>query len=989
MRNLLTLIMSMTLVPLAATPLQVLAQESSGALEEVTVTAQRREQNLQDVPISITAFTGEALERSNIGAATQYLLQTPNVSYTEDGQSGSRALGIAIRGVGGMVSGENGFINTNGIYIDDFSVVSVPNQIANPQLPDMERVEVLRGPQGTYFGRNAVGGALNLTTKRPTDEFGGQFRGGYETANGANATWTVIGILNVPLSDTFRVRAVVSYEDNGGWVKNICAAGKPQSNCPGAVENDVQPNGAKDSGGDTFFGRFSTAWDVTENTFIKTTFFYTDEHQRTDENVPSGVMDLDSTDTFGLGVAEDPGTGFWPEGNYTKLSHDVNEFSNNKSTVGIFNLSHNFNENIVLRSITGFIDAHLDRQFDQDLVGGMNALQRNNDYDGKSWSSELRLEMTEDKFDFITGLMYAHDDQKQKNNVAVSSEATATINGVGVLPPFPDGLGLALNSKEFKVTSKAIFADFTYHVTEAFDLTAGARYTKDDVYNFVQSYGIAPTCCFPGSPGYPGGPGYDFFQSFVNFPRPVSDAREKFSDVTPRFVASYYFNENVNVYGTISKGYKAGGSSVGNNTNQPGAPAFAIPFKEENLWNYELGFKSELLDNRLRLNVSIFNLQWSDLQFEAFRFLTPGDLSSNFEQTINIGKAEATGGEIELMWAATDHFSLTGNLGYLDSEITSNTDAVLTGGFLVHLQGLDLPKAPKYTLSLIPQYEWQVGDGDAWVRLEYFARGSQYSDVEALTNLQTRGPNQQGVVREMPYGQFPYKVPSFEVFNLRAGFSTGAWAFNAYVENLFEEHYFTGTQENFGVSGIRLRPHPRIIGFNVSYSFGGAEPAAAPSSPPPPPPPPAAPPANPDLDGDGVLNEKDKCPNTRPGAVVDMDGCEVEAVISLEGVHFGFNEATLTPEAKAILDKAAGLLKTNERVVVEVAGHTDSVGSEEYNQALSERRANSVKDYLESQGITATRLSARGYGKAQPVASNDTDAGRALNRRVELIVLSR
>jgi OOP family OmpA-OmpF porin len=138
-----------------------------------------------------------------------------------------------------------------------------------------------------------------------------------------------------------------------------------------------------------------------------------------------------------------------------------------------------------------------------------------------------------------------------------------------------------------------------------------------------------------------------------------------------------------------------------------------------------------------------------------------------------------------------------------------------------------------------------------------------------------------------------------------------------------------------------------------------------------------------------VLNERDKCPNTRPGAVVDLDGCEVEAVISLEGVHFDFDKSTLRPEAITILNEAAALLKTNERVVVEVAGHTDSVGSEQYNQGLSERRANAVRDYLTSQGITATRLSARGYGELQPVATNDTDEGRQANRRVELIVLDR
>jgi OOP family OmpA-OmpF porin len=188
-----------------------------------------------------------------------------------------------------------------------------------------------------------------------------------------------------------------------------------------------------------------------------------------------------------------------------------------------------------------------------------------------------------------------------------------------------------------------------------------------------------------------------------------------------------------------------------------------------------------------------------------------------------------------------------------------------------------------------------------------------------------------------------------------------------------------------------------IYSVGLNFDFGGKPPA-----PPPPPPEPAPapapeparaapppPPPNPDLDGDGVLNEKDKCPNTRPGAVVDLDGCEVEAVISLEGVHFDFDKASLRPEAMVILDNAAGLLSTHERVVVEVAGHTDSVGSEAYNQGLSERRANAVLDYLVSKGVKASRLTARGYGEAQPVASNDTAEGRQANRRVELIVLDR
>jgi OOP family OmpA-OmpF porin len=179
-----------------------------------------------------------------------------------------------------------------------------------------------------------------------------------------------------------------------------------------------------------------------------------------------------------------------------------------------------------------------------------------------------------------------------------------------------------------------------------------------------------------------------------------------------------------------------------------------------------------------------------------------------------------------------------------------------------------------------------------------------------------------------------------------------------------------------------------IYSIGMSFDFGGT----TPPPPPPPaaaPPPPPPPPPNPDLDGDGVPNERDKCPNTRPGAVVDLDGCEVEAVIELEGVYFDFDKATIKPEGKVVLNEAAALLQKHERVVVEVAGHTDSVGTDAYNQGLSERRANAVRDYLASKGVKASRLTARGYGESRPVASNDTKEGRAENRRVELVVLDR
>ncbi len=799
----------------------VIAEESDTVLEEVTVTAQRREQNLQEVPISVSVFTGATLDRQNIRSSIDYLALTPNVSFTEDGQTGSRGLGIAIRGINNLVSGENAFVNSVGIYLDEFSVASVPNQVANPNLADMERVEVLRGPQGTFFGRNALGGALNLTTRKPTDEFGGEVRLGGETyANAGNQSNATV-ILNVPVSDTFRLRGMFYYEDSSGWVKNACAKGASAASCPGAVENNFTPNGSKNSGHSMLNFRLHAAWDATDDLSILGSLYYSDEKQGTDENVPSGILDIDSIDSFGLSQAIDPGTGFWPQ-NQNRLSHDLPERTDNNSLVGILNVAYHLNDNMVIKSITGFINADLNRLFDNDLVGGADTLSRTNAYRGNSWSSELRLEVSQDSYDFTTGILYASDNQKQDNNVAISTKAYATIGGVGWLPPFPDGLGLALNHKNWDVTSLAFFADYTWHMNDKWDLTAGARYTKDDVTNELKAWGIAPTCCFPGSPGYPGPPGFDFFQSFTNFARPPVSKNGNFSDVSPRFVARYLVNDDVSVYGTISKGYKAGGVAVGNNTNAPGQPAFGVPYKAETLWNYEFGFKSELWNHRIRLNGSVFFLDWSNLQVEAFRFLTPGDLSSNFEQVTSVKSAKASGAELELVVAFTDNFLLTSSIGYLNSEITSDTIAQITGGFEVALKGLDIPKAPSLTFNINGEYHWQIGQNSAWTQLGFIHRDGQYSDIEALTYLQTDGPSPNGAPPRnsvATYGSFPFRTPNYNIVNLRAGFDMEKFSFIAYVQNLLEENYFTGTQENFGVSGFRLRPHPRVLGLSVSYRF--------------------------------------------------------------------------------------------------------------------------------------------------------------------------
>jgi iron complex outermembrane receptor protein len=784
------------------------------ALAEIVVTAQRRTENLQEVPISITAFSGDMLEKTHVTGAVGYLAQTPNVSYTEDKQSGSRGLAVAIRGVNNLVTGENAFVNSVGIYLDEFSIASVPNGVANPFMPDMERVEVLRGPQGTYFGRNALGGALNLTTNDPTDGYSGQATVGAEQYSTYGSSENFTGIFNLPLSDSFRMRGTVYFDDSTGIVKNIG---------PG--------NGAGHKWINT---RLKAVWTPTADTRVTFSWLYGKEHQGADETVPSGVNDLDTIDTFGYqpGTAFDPGTGFWPN-NTSRFSADLNQRNDLKTNIGVINVAHKLSDTLTWKTVAGMIKSTQERFFDNDLVGNLDVLSRTNDYEGKSYSLESRLESRTSAVDFTIGAMYAKDEQNQANNVAVSSAPTATLvrDGVtyGFLPPFPTGLGLALNNKSFKVESYALFADATWHLSARTEVFAGARYTNDKTEKDELQAGIHPSCgCGPSNPL--------FFPSFVNSMRPAADGTASFSNVTPRIGVRYKLSDDSSLYATVSEGYKAGGLSTGNNTNAAGAPPIVLPFNKETLWNYEGGVKSEFLNHRVRLNASVFYMKWKDLQFEAFRLLTPGDLSSNFEQTINIPSADAKGAEFELTARASEHLTVGASLGYLDTQILENQACnaatpvgqcingsmltTITGGYLVDLKGLAIPNAPKLTANAFAEYRWPMAESSPWIRAEYQHRASVYTDIEAATNQQTLGPSpNQGLIRVVGPNEFPYKVPAFDVVNLRGGFDWKRVGVTLYIQNLTDEKYYTGTYQKFGLSGIRLRPNPRTIGGNFTVKF--------------------------------------------------------------------------------------------------------------------------------------------------------------------------
>ncbi len=724
----------------------------------IIVTAQRREQVLTDVPISISAFDANTIEKANIAEAKDYLALAPNVSFTEDGETGNRSINIAIRGVSNLDLGEASTQQSIGYYLDELSVGSTANGTYNPPLIDIERIEVLRGPQGTYFGRNASGGALNITTKKPGPDLYAEAGGQYSSFD----TWNAYGIVNLPISDGLYFRGVASRDESGGLVKNI------------------NPNGTPDSGYKYYYLRGAVRAEPTSDITIDVSAAYNHQNEGFDASVPSGVLDLDTKSIFGSDFEPIPDdVKFYPD-NQRYVNHNAPEYNRNRFLVLNGRVDVDLG-GFSLRSVTGYIGSKNRRYFDQDNISA-DAINRHNRNSGRSFSQELRLQSNgTQKLDWVVGGLYANDRIRQFNSVFAGADTTYTDpqtgEVIGLLPPIPAGFRINENNKIFKTESLAAFVDLTLNL-DRLHLTAGGRYTHDKITN--SAFGV------------------------VAFEAPVPDiaGSSSFDDFSPRFVARYELSDAANVYATVSKGYKAGGVDINS--------GIVSRFEPEELWNYEVGLKGTALDHALTYSLSAFYLKWSDLQVQTNYLSIPGDISSAVELTLNAAKASNKGFEFELQARLSDEFSAGAAFGYLDSKFDSFPSAVLAGNNEVDLTGKRLPKTPKYTVSTFVDYEREVGsDWKIHGRGELNMRSSTPGDLEGVS------------AAELGLPRFPYVPQGYAVVNLRAGLSNDRFEIGAFVDNLTKTDYYTGTQDNFGLGGIRLRPHPRVIGMTGKIKFGG------------------------------------------------------------------------------------------------------------------------------------------------------------------------
>ncbi|MBL8268445.1 TonB-dependent receptor [Steroidobacter sp.] len=721
--------------------------EEKGTLEEVTVTAQKREQALQDVGISVAAFSGEQLQRLGLNNTTAIAQQVPALRL----QSFSPALTIfSLRGVS-----QNNFQDNLeapvAVYMDG-AYVATMNAI-NAQMFDMERVEVLRGPQGTLFGRNATGGLIHFISRRADED---AFNGYAEVSASEFGTHSAEAAIGGGLADNLRARLAARYEESDGYIRPGTAFGVPAS-------------GGRAGGAHGYAVRGSIQADLSERVLLDVTAAYS-----RDDDVPTGqyVFTLAGFDpNTGLGAftnAVDPADPEGPLVNFERRPitgnvwrHWSNEFpSFNRDVKSLTaQITADLSDDIELVSISNGMQ--MDKAYVEDSGQGFGHFPyfTNNDYD--QWSQELRLSGGQGDLRWQTGAYY----------LDMTADTSQVVEG-------PLALGGTSDTQRMStygtVRSKnwSVFGQVEYDIAPQWTLIGGARWSQDDKHlDMTRFYQDVPN-------GIPSTKLFDIRDTGV----PGVDDID-YSDYAARAQLNWKAQEDVLVFLAFNRGIKGGNWSL----DPLGSVGIAnIKHKPEKLNSYELGTKADLLDNRLRVNVTAFHYDYKDYQAFSLLGITPQVSNSD---------AKATGGELEISVAPFGGLTLSAGAAFIDSKVDAVPDVF--GGTV----RAELPMAPAASVNLLAQYEWPLLAGTMAVQLD-----GRWNDDQFL-----EGTNSE-VSAE----------PAYSVWNGSLQYRTADESFRAslWVKNFTNEEYRVYNLD-LGLLGFIQQVYgpPRQVGVTVSYHW--------------------------------------------------------------------------------------------------------------------------------------------------------------------------
>ena len=659
---------------------------SSGGLEEIVVTARKREESMQDVPASISALSAGELDRRFDSDVRDFANSSPNIVIDDTQQGPGGVAAVYIRGIG-VADVEKSVDPAVGVVFDDVYIGQSSGSLL--KAIDIDRVEVLRGPQGTLFGRNATGGVINLARSRPTYDLTGKARLTY----GRFDTWKIEGVASTGLSENVAVKVSGAYEKSDGY-----------------IYNSFQDQ----SGQRSKFYALSAAllFEPTDNLDIQLSY----DHQKTKQDPPQLLAVNRPTDLFCVAYAQcSPSPGEPTSGDrYVSVSDGrLERNATFKLDMAIAKATYDVGSDMQVDYIFGWLKT--DEEINQDFDAGPQTLYHTDrPARWRQTTNELRLTKGgSGPLTFVLG-GYLWDSRYTIN----------LKNYIGFAGP-----PLLTSAQDVTQTNKswAIYGEGDYEIFDKLTLTVGARYTKDKKSSIVNDlpvfiYGTTvesnPIASFPGS---------------IVMAAPVKESWKKF---TPRVSLRYELTDKAMIYALWSRGYRGGGF----NGRPATLGAATIPYDPETLDNYEAGFKTEFSGGRVRLNGAAFLMKYKDMQ-QDLDVPAPGTSTGRENRTINASSAEFKGFELDLTARLFDGFTLSGNMGYLDAKYKDFFGDIYSTGTPVDASFLKIRRAPKWTWSLGGIYEADIGNNaSAWIAGDVHYIGGH--EITFLNNPNLRNSGQ-------------------------------------------------------------------------------------------------------------------------------------------------------------------------------------------------------------------------------------------------------
>jgi iron complex outermembrane recepter protein len=674
------------LLALAVVATMGVASHASAQLEEVVVTAQKRSESMQEVAVSITAVDGDTLSAMNVRNTAQLAEITPNLTIQTDrpGQSFP-----AIRGIGTPIKGP-GVDQGVAMYLDGVQVDSSGANLLS--VVDLAQVEVLKGPQGTLYGRNAVGGVINMVSRQPAEEFEGSVKAGF----GNYGSWeTGVSVEGPIVENTLTGRISGVYQENDAYFKNR--------------EPGVDDNGATDNS--TIRGML--VYTPTDNLDIT----FSADYNETDTSGPNwrtiGISNHQAN-AAALGGLIVP---VWrePDNDKYKLSHNLDTYNNSEIYGGSIKIDWALSDTLDFISITGY------RETEQELLEDLDAspnqyLEVASQTEFNNTTQEFRLHYTGDSLKGVTGFFY--NESENDNLFSVDSFAEFI--------PVAGGGSPSTTARGGETEAWALFTQWDWDLTDALTLILGARYGESEketyryetsfteIYAINQANGVDR--CFILESGRTPEQQPDCLTQLVPGQQTNAEGDGDWSNFSPKVGLRYIFENGNMMYASYSEGYRDGGLA--------GSAAEFTEFDEEIVDAYEVGFKTEMAEGMVRFNGSVFYYDYTDMQLQL------SDLSGNQVVTkiFNAGEAEMFGGELELSWLANDFFTLHANMGYLDTEITDlEEDPNIDYGFIS--EGNEFPQSPQFSASLVPEFYFDLFGGSVLWRTEINYTDEYFEDA--------------------------------------------------------------------------------------------------------------------------------------------------------------------------------------------------------------------------------------------------------------------